>query len=106
MVFNKEELINDFFKMIRNFDGTRIDILEIRKYFGLISEIRNITPPTVEFMTVLKAYRPILFHEFRKSLVPSTAMWFLANVNMAVGDALVSLGITDVEHLQRLVKGE
>lgn len=98
-------MIDEFFAMIRRLNRTGIDILEIKKFFGLISEIRHIVPPTVEFMTVLKVYRPVLFHEFRRSLVPSTGMWFLANVNMDVGHALINLGITDEVQLRILIKG-
>ncbi|TXK85807.1 hypothetical protein [Paenibacillus sp. N3.4] len=105
MILTREDLIDHFFAMIRKFDRTGIDLFEVKSFFNKVSEVRLFTPPTVEFMTVLKTYRSILFHEFKRSLVPSTSMWFIANVSMDVGEALVSLGITDVDHLERCVKG-
>jgi hypothetical protein len=105
LILNKQELIDNFFEMIRKLNRSRADILEVKSFFGTIPEIRVFTPPTVEFMAVLKTYRTMLFHEFRRSLVPSTSMWFIANVNMNVGDALLTLGITNLEDLERCIKG-
>jgi hypothetical protein len=97
MISDRQKLIDVFFEMIRNLNRTAID--------SIVSKSPMLTPPTVEFMTVLRTYRTGLFNEFKRSLVPSSSMWFLANVNMDVGQALVSLGITDAEHLRRSVKG-
>jgi hypothetical protein len=105
MSSDKQKLINQFFFMTRNLKRTANDIIEIRNFFYSVSEITKYTPPTVEFMAVLKVYRPVLFHEFRKSLVPNTSMWFLASVNMNSGDALINLGVTNDEQLQQLIKG-
>ncbi|NEW08964.1 hypothetical protein GK047_23500 [Paenibacillus sp. SYP-B3998] len=91
--------------MIRKLDRTGIDIHEVKTFFGIVSGIRTFTPPTVEFMSVLKTYRTALFSEYKRSLIPSTSMWFISNVTMDVGDALVSLGIRDVEHLEQCIKG-
>jgi hypothetical protein len=104
-VINREELSNKFFLMIRELNGTAADSLKIRDFFGLVSEIRDFVPPTIEFMAVLKTYRPTLFYKFRKSLIPRTSMWFLSNVHFDVGQALVNLEITSEEQLYRLVKG-
>jgi hypothetical protein len=105
MALNREELIDDFFTMVRKLHGAGTDIQEIKSFFGLVSGIRDFVPSTVEFMAVLKTYRPVLYREFKRSLVPNTSMWFIANVNMDVGQALLSLGITDEQQLERLIKG-
>lgn len=105
MNMDRQELINKFFAMIRRLNRTGSDIIEVRDFFWLVSEIRNFVPPTVEFMTVLKVYRPVLFHEFKTSLVPNSSMSLLANVNTDVGEALISLGITDEDQLLRVIKG-
>jgi hypothetical protein len=105
MVPNRNELVDKFFSMIRELNGTAVDSLKIRDFFGLVSEVRDFVPPTIEFMTVLKAYRPILFIKFRKSLIPRTRMWYLASIHFDVGQALVNLEITSEEQLHRLVKG-
>ncbi|MBP1990342.1 hypothetical protein [Paenibacillus eucommiae] len=105
MAITRPELVDQYFSMIRKLNQTQIDIMEIKAFFASVAEIKTFTPPTVEFMAVLKIYRPGLFHEFRKSLVPSTSMWFLANVSIDVGQAILSLGIHNEEQLQRMVKG-
>jgi hypothetical protein len=105
VVLNRNELVEEFFSMIRELNGTPADGLKIRDFFGLVSEVRDFVPPTIEFMAVLKTYRPILFIKFRKSLIPRTRMWYLANIHFDVGQALVNLEITSEEQLYRLVKG-
>jgi hypothetical protein len=105
MISDRQELIDVFFEMIRNLNRTAIDVSSVKSFFTVVSMSRVLTPPTVEFMTVLKTYRTGLFNEFKRSLDPSSSMSFLANVNMDVGEALVSLGITDLEDLRRSVKG-
>jgi hypothetical protein len=105
MISDKQELIDVFFEMIRNLNRTANDLSAVNSFFTIVSKSPMLTPPTVEFMTVLRTYRAALFNQYKLSLVPSSSMWFLANVNMDVGEALVSLGITDIEHLKQSVKG-
>jgi hypothetical protein len=105
VISNRNELVDEFFSMIRDLNGTAADAAKIRDFFVLVSEARGFVPPTIEFMAVLKTYRPILFIKFRKSLIPSTSMWNLANIHIDVGQALVNLEITSEEQLYRLVKG-
>jgi hypothetical protein len=106
VVIDRNELVDEFFSMIRELNGTTADGLKIRDFFRLVSEVRDFIPPTIEFMTVLKTYRPVLFIKFRKSLIPRTRMWYLANIHFDVGQALVNLEITSEEQLHRLVKGD
>ncbi|NQX71091.1 hypothetical protein HQN90_33720 [Paenibacillus alba] len=103
---DRQALIDEFFVMVRKLNRTGSDIMHVREFFWGASEIRAFVPPTVEFMTVLRTYNAVLFHEFRKSLVPNTSMHILANVHMEAGEALISLGITSLEELQMAVKGK
>lgn len=106
MSMERQALIDDFFVMIRKLNKTGADIIHVRDFFWKSSGKRGFVTPTVEFMTVLKTYNVVLFHEFRKSLVPNTSMHILANVHMEAGEALISLGITSLEQLQLAVKGK
>ncbi|WNR45181.1 hypothetical protein [Paenibacillus roseipurpureus] len=103
---DRQTLVDEFFAMIRRLNRTGSDIINVREFFWRSSESRGFVPPTVEFMTVLKTYNAVLFHEFRKSLVPNTSMHILANVHMEAGEALISLGITSLEELELAVKGK
>jgi hypothetical protein len=102
---DRKALIDKYFAMIRKLNHSNNDILEVRKFFEGLSEVRSYVPPTVEFMTVLKTYRPKLFHEFKTSLIPNSRMHMLAGTTFDIGKALISLGITDKEQLQKAVKG-
>lgn len=106
MSMERQALIDDFFAMIRKLNKTGADIIHVRDFFWKSSGMRGFVTPTVEFMTVLKTYNVVLFHEFRKSLVPNTSMHILASVHMEAGEALISLGITNLEQLQLAVKGK
>jgi hypothetical protein len=103
--FDRKALIDKFFAMIRKLNHSNNDILEVRKFFESLSEVRSYIPPTVEFMTVLKTYRPKLYHEFKTSLIPNSRMHMLASTSFDIGKALLNLGITDKEQLQKAVKG-
>ncbi|UJF32590.1 hypothetical protein [Paenibacillus hexagrammi] len=105
MSAGRQELIDEFFEMIRKLNRTGADILHVRDFFWKASEIRTFVPPTVEFMTVLKHYNAVLFHEFKSSLVPNSSMSLLASLHMEPGEALINLGITSVEELELAVKG-
>lgn len=105
MKADRQALVDEFFAMIRKLNRTGSDIMHVREFFWRSSEIRAFVPPTVEFMTVLRTYNGVLYHEFRKSLVPHTSMHILANVHMEAGEALISLGITSLEELELAVKG-
>lgn len=105
MALNRQELTDDFFAMIRKLNRTGNDILLVRDFFWKVSEIRSFTPPTVEFLNVLRSYNPTLFHEFKSSLVPNSSMSWLSTVHMDAGEALQSLGIRDVVHLMQSIKG-
>ncbi|TXK80987.1 hypothetical protein [Paenibacillus sp. N3.4] len=105
MSADRQAVIDEFFGMIRKLNRTGSDIMHVRDFFWKVSSIRAFVPPTVEFMCVLKTYNAVLFHEFKKSLVPNTSMHLLAGVHMEAGDALMSLGITSLEQLEKAVKG-
>ncbi|MFC0214967.1 hypothetical protein ACFFK0_21385 [Paenibacillus chartarius] len=105
MELDRKTLIDKYFAMIRKLNGSGNDILEVRKFFELLSEIRTYVPPTVEFMIVLKTYRPVLFGEFRSSLLPHSRMHMLASTNFDIGQAIINLGITDQEQLYQAIKG-
>jgi|GEM_PF-5758742 len=92
--------------MIRSLNRTGLDIIHVRDFFWRVSEIRAFVPPTVEFMSVMKAYSPVLFHEFKTSLVPNSSMHLLAGLYMEPGEALISLGIESVEQLEVAIKGK
>lgn len=104
----RQALIDKFFQIIRKLSRNRttIDIVEVMNFFNLISETANFTPPTVEFMTILKNYRPLLYQEYKLSLIPKTRMHSLAYTEFDLGQAIINLGITDVHQLRRMVKGE
>ncbi|KIL41492.1 hypothetical protein SD70_06300 [Gordoniibacillus kamchatkensis] len=105
MEIDRHALIAKFFAVLRNLNHSKDDILEVRKFFELLSEVRTYVPPTVEFMTVLKTYRPKLFQEFKTSLIPNSRMQMLATINFHIGQALINLGITDQAQLQQAIKG-
>ncbi|MFC5449702.1 hypothetical protein [Paenibacillus aestuarii] len=92
--------------MIRGLKRTGLDIIHVRDFFWRVSEIRTFIPPTVEFMSVMKTYNPVLFHEFKSSLVPNSSMHLLAGLYMEPGQALISLGIESVEQLETAIKGK
>jgi hypothetical protein len=106
VVTDREELTEKFFAMLSRLNRQGTDILEVRDFFWTASKVRTFVPQTVEFLTVLKAYRTPLFYEFKSSLVPNSSMKMLSNVEMDVGQALINLGIRDVEQLRRLIKGK
>ncbi|TBL75630.1 hypothetical protein [Paenibacillus thalictri] len=105
MAVDRQQLIDEFFEMIRKLNKTGTDIMLVRDFFWKVSEIRHFVPPTVEFLTVLRTYKPLLFHEFKSSLVPNSSISLLASVHMEAGQSLINLGITDLEKLQQAVKG-
>ena len=74
MKADRQVLVDEFFAMIRKLNRTGSDIMHVRDFFWRHLKFAVFIPPTVEFMTVLKAYNAVLFHEFRKSLVPHTSM--------------------------------
>lgn len=98
-------LIDKYFAMLRKLNKTNEDIIEVRKFFEQMSEVRTFVPPTVEFMTVLKNYKPKLFQEFKASLVPNSRMQMLATIHFDIGQALINLGITDQTQLYQALKG-
>ncbi|WP_248928279.1 hypothetical protein [Paenibacillus hamazuiensis] len=102
----KQDLINEFFSMVRKLNRTAMDGIYVREFFWKVSEIRDYVPPTVEFLTVLRYYNSVLFYDFRKSLVPNSSMWLLAGVDMDVNLALHNLGVRTVDQLRHLVKGQ
>jgi hypothetical protein len=103
---DNQDLNRQFFAMIRNLKGWGNDIIEVRKFFEIVSGIKGYTPPTVEYMTILKNYKPLLFYEFKNSLVPNTSMHMLAIVHFNLGEAIISLGITSEDELRNALKGK
>ncbi|MFD2371210.1 hypothetical protein ACFSO0_14905 [Brevibacillus sp. GCM10020057] len=79
-------IIRDFFELIDtipNLDDPGA-IQKLHRYLQSLLRIKQVVPPVVEIMTVVKEHKPVLFHAARRSLMTTSNLHMLFQVDMDV----------------------
>ncbi len=66
------------------------DSLSVQKMIGFLHTLlrmKEITPPTTEIMSVLKAKKPQLYHATRLMIIPTSPLYLLFQINMDEANA-------------------
>ncbi|RNB88021.1 hypothetical protein EDM59_02520 [Brevibacillus nitrificans] len=80
----KRMIVREFFDLIDTIPN-RDDSETIQKFLRYLQgvlRIKQVVPPAVEIMTIVKACKPILYHAARRSVLTSSNLYMLFQVDM------------------------
>lgn len=82
----KRIIVREFFDMIDTIPNTddQETIQKFLRYLQGVLRIKQVVPPSIEIMTVVKQSKPILYHAARRSVLQSSNLYMLFQVEMDV----------------------
>lgn len=93
----RQELISRFCYLLRNTTDDRKDANKVIDFLFVCLHFKESTPPTTEFITILKKQKPILFYRVKQSVSPTSPIYLLLQLQMDYDQALERLGLTQKE---------
>lgn len=97
---NKQELqmlVSQFLRLMNSVKDDPESASEVTKFLQTILRTKQVTPPTTEFMTVLKHEKPRMFHSMRYRTNRSSHFYILFQLQTDYTEAK--------EKLEAIVKG-
>lgn len=89
----KRIIVRDFFALIETIPNKddQTSILTFLRYLQSLLRIKQVVPPVVEIMTIVKESKPVLYHAARRVTLPSSNLHMLFQLEMNVTLALERL---------------
>ncbi|MEB3104024.1 hypothetical protein [Ferviditalea candida] len=84
----RKKLIKDFIYILKAVKDDRKDMHYIIDFLSMLLRHKETVPPTTEMVTILKCNKPILFQHLKKSILPSSPMHIVLQMNMDYETAL------------------
>lgn len=82
----KRTIVRDFFSLIETLPNKddAASVQKLLRYLQSLLRIKQVIPPVVEIMTIVKTNKPILYHSARRSIVASSNLHMLFQIEMDV----------------------
>jgi hypothetical protein len=91
----RAKMITTFIQHLRVMSDNRKDLPKMRDFLSDILLLRKVTPPIVEFTTILKHKRPIVYRALKDSCIAGTAFHQLLMLEVPLEIALERLGLEE-----------
>lgn len=88
-------LIDDFLHLLKTVPDNRNGIYQVMDFFAIVLRHKKSTPPSTEFVTLLKWRKPILFQHLKKAISPTSTLQYLLQLDMDEQLALKRLGLKE-----------
>lgn len=103
MTQERKQIVKEFFAMLKQVDHSPKALSLVKEFFYSIISIKSFVPPTMEFFTIFRSYKPLLYQEFKDSLATNSRIYLLMNISFDLTAAMRSLGIESEEELHKLL---
>jgi hypothetical protein len=80
----KRIIVGDFYDLIKTIpdNDEQLTIQKFLRFLQGLLRIKQVVPPTVEIMTVVKNRKPVLYHGARRTVLKSSNLYMLFQVDM------------------------
>ncbi|QRG65594.1 hypothetical protein [Brevibacillus choshinensis] len=80
----RKMIVREFFDLIDTIPNSDAQetVQKFLRYLQGVLRIKQVVPPTVEIMTVVKQSKPFLYHAARRSVLRSSNLYMLFQVEM------------------------
>lgn len=91
----RQKMILTFIQHLKCMADERKDLPKIRSFLNEILLIRKITPPIIEFTTILKHKMPTVYRALKDSFIPGTTFHQLLLLEVPLDIALERIGLQE-----------
>lgn len=95
MTSDQQRLIQSFADLLKTLPDDRAGLNPAIDFLSSVARTRHFIPPTAEMVTVLKRQKPILFHFLKKSITPTSPLYFVIQLDIDYQVAMERLMLTD-----------
>lgn len=80
----KRIIVGDFYDLIKTIpdNDEQLTIQKFLRFLQGLLRIKQVVPPTIEIMTVVKTRKPVLYHGARRTVLNSSNLYMLFQVDM------------------------
>lgn len=81
----KRMIVREFIDLIQTIpdDEEQATVQKFLRYLQSLLRIKQVVPPVVEIMTVVKHTKPVLFHASRRTVLKSSNLFMLFQLDMS-----------------------
>ncbi|CAM3391040.1 MULTISPECIES: hypothetical protein [Brevibacillus] len=81
----KRMIVREFIDLIQTIpdDEEQATVQKFLRYLQSLLRIKQVVPPVVEIMTVVKHTKPVLFHAARRTVLKSSNLFMLFQLDMS-----------------------
>lgn len=81
----KRMIVREFIDLIQTIpdDEEQVTVQKFLRYLQSLLRIKQVVPPVVEIMTVVKHTKPTLFHAARRNVIKSSNLFMLFQLDMS-----------------------
>jgi hypothetical protein len=91
----RQKMITTYIQHLKVMNDSRKDLPKIREFLSDILLLRKVTPPIIEFTTILKYKMPTVYRALKESCIPGTAFHQLLMLDVPLNIALERLGLEE-----------
>lgn len=95
MIPGQFPLTNEFVKLIKTISDDRNGIYKTIDFLSFVLKYKASTPPSTEFVTVLKHKKPMMFHHLKRAVSPTSPLQYMLQLEMDYTLALERLGLQE-----------
>lgn len=88
-------LTHDFIELLLKTPDDRTGIYKTMDFLSLVLKYKSSTPPSTEYITIIKHKKPIMFQHLKRAISPSSPLQYILLLEMNYNLALERLGIDE-----------
>src|SRR5665647_1284735 len=92
----RQKMITTFVDNLMKIQDHKNEMPKMRDLLNDIIILRKLDPPIIEFLTLLRFNRPVLFKTLKDACLPGTTFFQVIRLEIELDVALERLGITEV----------
>ena len=92
---DRNTLTRDFLQLIRTVPDNKKGIYPTIDFLGMLLRLGHLSPPYMEYVTLLKYKKPMLFHHLKHALSSTSPLQHVISLQMDREQALARLGLTE-----------
>jgi hypothetical protein len=89
------KMITSFTQLITKMTDSKNEMPKFRDFLNDIIQRKNLNPPIIEFLTVLRFKKPIVFKTLRDACLPGTNFYQIIRLEIDLEMAIERLGVGD-----------
>lgn len=90
----QQELVSDFCRLLKGVSDDASGVRDCLDFLHHIMRIKDTVPPVVEFVSILREEKPLLFHMLKNRVTKTSPIWMILQLRTDVDEARKRLNLS------------